>query len=159
MSVGDNAVAAAKTKLGAPYVWGSKGPSSFDCSGLFQWAWGQVGADVPGFTDAIADALPRVDGSPQPGDAILYRYSDPQQPGVRYPHIDMSEGGDAVIGARGSVGMVVEGHILSYPHEVHRPAGVSADGAPSLAEVFGGDRNWLAIGAAAVAVAWATDMI
>jgi peptidoglycan DL-endopeptidase CwlO len=28
------AVAAALTRRGAPYVWGAKGPSSFDCSGL-----------------------------------------------------------------------------------------------------------------------------
>lgn len=29
----------ALTKKGAPYVWGARGPSSFDCSGLVQWAY------------------------------------------------------------------------------------------------------------------------
>lgn len=41
------ALAAAKAKLGAPYVWGATGPSTFDCSGLTQWAWKQAGATIP----------------------------------------------------------------------------------------------------------------
>lgn len=41
------AIAAAKSKLGAPYVWGAIGPSTFDCSGLTQWAWKQAGVSIP----------------------------------------------------------------------------------------------------------------
>lgn len=41
------AIAAAKSKLGARYVWGAVGPSTFDCSGLMQWAWKQVGVQLP----------------------------------------------------------------------------------------------------------------
>jgi len=41
------AIAAAKAKLGAPYVWGATGPSRFDCSGLTQWAWKQAGVSIP----------------------------------------------------------------------------------------------------------------
>lgn len=33
----------AKSKLGAPYVLGAKGPSSFDCSGFVYWCLNQVG--------------------------------------------------------------------------------------------------------------------
>lgn len=33
------AVNAALSKQGAPYAWGGKGPSSFDCSGLVQYAY------------------------------------------------------------------------------------------------------------------------
>lgn len=40
------AVQAALTKLGRPYVWGSKGPNSFDCSGLIQWAYRQAGVNL-----------------------------------------------------------------------------------------------------------------
>jgi hypothetical protein len=29
-----------------PYVWGAKGPGSFDCSGLTSWAWGQAGYQI-----------------------------------------------------------------------------------------------------------------
>lgn len=37
------AAAAAIAQRGKPYVWGAKGPSAFDCSGLTQYAWAQAG--------------------------------------------------------------------------------------------------------------------
>ncbi|MFQ6225899.1 C40 family peptidase [Nocardia sp. NPDC002869] len=46
-AVGDIAVAAARSKLGAPYVSGGTGPNVFDCSGLVQWAYQQAGVQVP----------------------------------------------------------------------------------------------------------------
>ena len=36
-------IAVARTKLGAPYVRGAKGPNSFDCSGFVYWVINQVG--------------------------------------------------------------------------------------------------------------------
>ena len=36
-------LAVASSKLGCPYVWGSKGPNSFDCSGFVYWCLNQVG--------------------------------------------------------------------------------------------------------------------
>jgi peptidoglycan hydrolase-like protein with peptidoglycan-binding domain len=36
-------IAVASSKLGSPYVWGAKGPSSFDCSGFVYWCLNQVG--------------------------------------------------------------------------------------------------------------------
>ena len=36
-------IAVASSKLGSPYVWGSKGPNSFDCSGFVYWCLNQVG--------------------------------------------------------------------------------------------------------------------
>jgi cell wall-associated NlpC family hydrolase len=41
------AVAAALSKVGAPYRYGGTGPDSFDCSGLVMWALGQAGVSVP----------------------------------------------------------------------------------------------------------------
>lgn len=41
------AMAAARSKLGARYVWGAEGPDTFDCSGLMQWAWKQAGVSIP----------------------------------------------------------------------------------------------------------------
>ncbi|MDH6134779.1 cell wall-associated NlpC family hydrolase [Kitasatospora sp. MAA4] len=41
------AVAAAESKLGAAYVYGATGPSTFDCSGLTQWAYAQAGVSLP----------------------------------------------------------------------------------------------------------------
>ena len=44
--LGGTAARAALTKQGVPYVWGAKGPNVFDCSGLTQWAWRQVGVPI-----------------------------------------------------------------------------------------------------------------
>lgn len=41
------AIAAARTKLGVPYVWGATGPDTFDCSGLTGWAYRQAGVSLP----------------------------------------------------------------------------------------------------------------
>lgn len=40
------AIAAARTRIGDPYVWGATGPKSFDCSGLVQWAYAQAGLSL-----------------------------------------------------------------------------------------------------------------
>ncbi len=39
-------VDAALTKVGSSYVWGTSGPSTFDCSGLTSWAYRQIGVKV-----------------------------------------------------------------------------------------------------------------
>jgi peptidoglycan DL-endopeptidase CwlO len=41
------AVAAASSKIGAPYVTAGVGPNGFDCSGLTQWAMSQAGISIP----------------------------------------------------------------------------------------------------------------
>ena len=44
---GEKIVAAAKEKLGCPYVYGAAGPSTFDCSGLTMWCYKKIGIDLP----------------------------------------------------------------------------------------------------------------
>ncbi|MFG1796119.1 C40 family peptidase [Nocardia sp. NPDC049149] len=46
-TVGELAVDAARSKLGAAYSYAAAGPDSFDCSGLVQWAYKQAGVDLP----------------------------------------------------------------------------------------------------------------
>jgi peptidoglycan DL-endopeptidase CwlO len=41
------AVRSALGQLGTPYVWGGAAPGGFDCSGLVQWAYRQVGVFLP----------------------------------------------------------------------------------------------------------------
>lgn len=36
-------ISIASSKLGSPYVWGAKGPNSFDCSGFVYWCLNQAG--------------------------------------------------------------------------------------------------------------------
>jgi NlpC/P60 family len=45
------ALSAAEGKLGTPYRWGGSSPTAgFDCSGLVQWAYAQVGVSLPRVT-------------------------------------------------------------------------------------------------------------
>ncbi|MFJ6724068.1 MULTISPECIES: NlpC/P60 family protein [unclassified Streptomyces] len=68
------ALAAARSALGRPYVWGANGPSGFDCSGLVQWSWAQAGVSLPRTSQAQAHAGHRVPLSQaRPGDIVTYR--------------------------------------------------------------------------------------
>ncbi len=46
-AVAQAAITAASTQLGKPYVYGGSGPDVWDCSGLTQWAYRQVGVNLP----------------------------------------------------------------------------------------------------------------
>ncbi|MEW2121297.1 NlpC/P60 family protein [Streptomyces sp. NPDC005474] len=68
------AVAAARAALGSPYVWGSNGPSGFDCSGLMQWSYAKAGVSLPRTSQAQRYAGHQVPLSQaQPGDLVTYR--------------------------------------------------------------------------------------
>ncbi|WP_206281536.1 C40 family peptidase, partial [Streptomyces prasinopilosus] len=68
------AVAAARSALGRPYVWGANGPSGFDCSGLTQWSYAQAGVALPRTSQAQRHAGTRVPLSrARPGDLVVYR--------------------------------------------------------------------------------------
>jgi cell wall-associated NlpC family hydrolase len=41
--LGDKALALVKLEAGKPYLWGAAGPSAFDCSGLTQYVYKQLG--------------------------------------------------------------------------------------------------------------------
>ncbi|MFC9331101.1 NlpC/P60 family protein [Kitasatospora sp. NPDC057015] len=68
------AVAKAMSKQGAPYVWGATGPSSFDCSGLMVWAYGQAGVTLPRTSQSQGNVGVRVPSlaEAQPGDLVVY---------------------------------------------------------------------------------------
>lgn len=68
------AVMAARSAVGRPYVWGSTGPSGFDCSGLMVWSYRQAGVALPRTSQAQRHAGRRVPLSQaRPGDLVTYR--------------------------------------------------------------------------------------
>ena len=69
---GQGAAQAALSRLGRPYVWGAKGPNSFDCSGLTAWAWHQAGVQLGNDTYAqIKDGIAVPPGQVRAGDLIF----------------------------------------------------------------------------------------
>lgn len=81
-SLGMKALAMAQTKLGKPYVWGATGPNAFDCSGLMQWAFEQVGKELPRTSSAQADVGQSVSKSDlRPGDVVFF-YSPVSHVGI-----------------------------------------------------------------------------
>ncbi|GAA1565633.1 NlpC/P60 family protein [Streptomyces globosus] len=68
------AVRAARSALGRPYIWGSTGPTGFDCSGLMVWSYRQAGVSLPRTSQAQRHAGRKVPLSQaQPGDLVTYR--------------------------------------------------------------------------------------
>ncbi|WP_208884123.1 NlpC/P60 family protein [Streptomyces sp. PBH53] len=86
------ALAAARSALGRPYVWGANGPSGFDCSGLMQWAYAHAGVHLPRTSQEQRFAGRQVPLSQaRPGDLVVYR-SDAS-------HVGMYAGNGQVIHA------------------------------------------------------------
>jgi peptidoglycan DL-endopeptidase CwlO len=103
------AISAALGKQGAPYVWGTAGPDTFDCSGLTSWAYAQAGVYLPHSSAAQAASFPEVPiGSMQPGD-LLFFYSP-------VSHVALFMGDGMMVHARhpGPGGEVQVGSIASY---------------------------------------------
>lgn len=69
---GEAAVAAARSQLGAPYVWGGTSPSGFDCSGLTQWAYRQAGVEIPRTAEQQAIGTQVTADQLQPGDLVVW---------------------------------------------------------------------------------------
>nr|WP_242596122.1 NlpC/P60 family protein [Enterococcus plantarum] len=94
-STGGSAISVAAAQVGKPYVWGAKGPGSFDCSGLVYYAFmNSTGRNVGGYTVAQESAGTRISvGEAQAGD--LYFWGSP---GASY-HVAIATGGGGYIHA------------------------------------------------------------
>ena len=108
-SIGAQAVAAAMQYLGTPYVWGGASPGGFDCSGLTQYAYAQVGVSITHYTGSQWNEGVRVPADQLlPGDLVFF-HSD-------LGHMGMYIGNGQMIHAP-QTGDVVKISPLSYVSE------------------------------------------
>jgi lysozyme len=88
----EDVVAAARSVIGDAYEWGGDAPPDFDCSGLCQWAYAQIGVSIPRTSEEQAVAgIPVAYSDLQLGDLIIY-YPDAS-------HVAMYSGNGNVIEA------------------------------------------------------------
>ena len=79
--------------IGKPYVFGSDGPNSFDCSGLTKTAWASVGVHLEHYTrDQWSEGRPVSKADLKPGDLVFY------YPGSLH-HVAIYIGGGMVVHA------------------------------------------------------------
>jgi hypothetical protein len=79
--------------IGKPYVFGSDGPNSYDCSGLTKAAWASVGVHLEHYTrDQWNEGAPVSKNNLQPGDLVFY------YPGSLH-HVAIYIGGGMVVHA------------------------------------------------------------
>ena len=69
----NSALQAALSRRGDAYVYGDDGPTTFDCSGLVKWAYGQVGISLPHSAAAQSEMGTAVSRSNlQVGDLVFF---------------------------------------------------------------------------------------
>lgn len=113
-SANASALAMAMGKLGSPYQWGGSGPNAFDCSGLVQWAYQNVGVDVPRTSQAQSQFGTSVAKSDlEPGDLVFF-YSP-------VSHVGIYAGDGQVVHASNSSRPVAMGEVDAMPfHSARR---------------------------------------
>jgi hypothetical protein len=91
---GSAVVQAAQKYLGVPYAWGGTDASTgFDCSGLVQQVYSDLGIDLPRTSSQQATsgkAVASLDEA-QPGDLVFFDYS-PSRPGIDHVGIYVGNG-------------------------------------------------------------------
>jgi hypothetical protein len=89
----------ARAQIGKPYVWGGASPqTSFDCSGLVQWAYGRLGVRLPRTAQQQFDATARLTPDQlQPGDLVFFAQTYPSPEPIT--HVGLYVGNGRMINA------------------------------------------------------------
>jgi len=94
---GRHVVQIASKYIGTPYVWGGSSPGGFDCSGLVQYCYKQIGIHLDRTTwDQVKEGHAVQWGHFQPGDLI---FSNFEGPGAGATHVVIYAGHGQVIAA------------------------------------------------------------
>lgn len=101
-------ISIAQSKLGCPYVWGAKGPNSFDCSGFVYWCLNQAGVSQSYITSSgwrNVGRYTRINNFSeiQAGDIVVVS-----------GHVGIAAGGGTVIDASSSNGRVIHHSLSSW---------------------------------------------
>jgi hypothetical protein len=106
----EHMVQVALAQQGKPYVLGTQGPSSFDCSGLVQYATSAAGKPLWAPSASQAAAIANAGGSMSVSDGIRTRGALLYRSGSPYNHIAISLGNGSTMEAMGSAyGCLVAG--------------------------------------------------
>jgi hypothetical protein len=84
----------ARSQIGMPYVYGGESPQTgFDCSGLVQWVYAQVGITLPRTAQAQFDATTRLPPDQlQPGDLVFFSGTYPSSDFITHVGIYVGDG-------------------------------------------------------------------
>lgn len=112
----DKVVAAALAQLGKPYVYGSTGMSSFDCSGLTRYAYGLVGVTLPhsAYSVGYSSGKKVTRSQLQRGDIVCFNTSSD---GDLSDHVGVYMGGGQFVHASSGQGRVVVSSLSGYYSE------------------------------------------
>jgi cell wall-associated NlpC family hydrolase len=92
---GLTALAAARSQIGAKYVYGGEGNGGFDCSGLTQWAMARAGVTLPRTSySQYGVGAPVLRGSIQAGDLVFWNTD-----GTGASHVGIATGNATAISA------------------------------------------------------------
>jgi peptidoglycan DL-endopeptidase CwlO len=113
-------IATALAQLGKPYVFGTQGPDTFDCSGLVTYVYRAIGIELPAYTFTLANyGVAVAPDDIQPGDLIFTRGGVPAED---YGHVAIAISNTQEIQAPRTGDVVKITSLPSAPQAVRRIA-------------------------------------
>lgn len=148
---GDRVVADARRYLGIPYVWGGTDPAKgFDCSGLVQHVYKDLGVDLPRLVHEQARVGTRVPSlaKARPGDLVIF--------GSSYTHVGIYIGNGKMIAAPHKGDVVKVQDVYETPSMIRRVVSGSTESSSLSAATAAISGNGAAGSSPAMAAAPAT---